>query len=176
VDDVPPPPDPDDAPAPPSSGARGNESVSEPAERAPNTARDAAGPAAEGGALELAQVRSAWEAVVDAGEGVPQGMARFLKLAGLTLTGPRALAVEVLPVVLERFGDVAARRPLEAALARRVGPGVKLTFVAGRAPAEEPGAQRITAQSAKRDRLQRLAEGEPVLTAAVQAWDLELLD
>jgi DNA polymerase III subunit gamma/tau len=176
VDDVPPPPDPDDAPAPPSSAARAKASVPEPPERAQNTAPDAAEQAARGGALELAQVRSAWEAVVDAGAGVPQGMARFLKLAGLTLTGPHALAVEVLPVVMERFGDVAARRPLETALARRLGADVKLTFVAGRAPAEEPGAQRITAQSAKRDRLRRLAEGEPVLTAAVQAWDLELLD
>jgi hypothetical protein len=84
-------------------------------------------------------VRSAWEAVIDGGDGVPQGMARFLKLAGLTLTGPHALSVEVLPVVLERFGDAAARRPLETALARRLGAGVKLTFVGGQASAEEPG-------------------------------------
>jgi hypothetical protein len=44
------------------------------------------------------------------------------------------------------------------------------------APGQQPGGNRITAESARRDRLQRLMEGEPVLAAAVQAWDLELLD
>jgi DNA polymerase III subunit gamma/tau len=176
VDDVPPPPDPDDAPAPPSPPARAEASRPASPLSGQPAGREAAEPGVEGGALDLAQVRSAWEAVIDGGDGVPQGMARFLKLAGLTLTGPHALSVEVLPVVLERFGDAAARRPLETALARRLGAGVKLTFVGGQASAEEPGGQRITAESSRRDRLRRLAEGEPVLTAAVQAWDLELLD
>jgi hypothetical protein len=35
---------------------------------------------------------------------------------------------------------------------------------------------RITAETARKDRLLRMMEGEPVLSAAVQAWDLELVD
>jgi hypothetical protein len=41
--------------------------------------------------------------------------------------------------------------------------------------APDPAA-RITAESARRDRLARLMEQEPLLAQAVQAWDLELLD
>jgi hypothetical protein len=100
----------------------------------------------------------------------------LMKLARLTVTAPRELALEVPPVVLEQFADPGARRALEKALARRLQGPVTLAFVAGEAPAQEAGARRITAGSARRDRLQRLAEGEPVLAAAVQAWDLQLLD
>jgi hypothetical protein len=51
--------------------------------------------------------------------------------------------------------------------------------VAGEAQSGHRGAApvaRITSESARRDRLQRMMEGEPVLHAAVQAWDLELVD
>ena len=46
----------------------------------------------------------------------------------------------------------------------------------GAAGAVDPGRGRITAETARKDRLARLMEGEPVLSAAVQAWDLELVD
>jgi hypothetical protein len=42
--------------------------------------------------------------------------------------------------------------------------------------AAEPGANSITAETARRDRLCRLTREEPLLAAAVQEWDLELID
>jgi hypothetical protein len=53
---------------------------------------------------------------------------------------------------------------------------VTLELATGAAAAVDPRQGRITAESAKKDRLARLMEGEPVLSAAVQAWDLELVD
>jgi DNA polymerase III subunit gamma/tau len=166
-DDVPPPPEPDEAPH-----AAEQRAASAPAEAPPT---EAPAPAADG-PLDPAEARKAWKAAIEDGEGVPRGMGMLMKLARVTVTAPRELGVEVPPVVLEQFADAVARRPLEKALARRLRVPVTLAFVAGEAPAQEAGARRITAESARRDRLQRLAEGEPVLAAAVQAWDLELLD
>ncbi|HEX5724614.1 MAG TPA: DNA polymerase III subunit gamma/tau [Longimicrobiaceae bacterium] len=131
-------------------------------------------PAAEG-ALDPARLRREWTVAVDAGEGVPSGMGRLLKLAKLEVSG-RRVRVTAPPVVVERCEGITARRALEQALAARLGGSVTLEFAAGEAAAEQPGLNRITAESARRDRLQRLMDGEPVLAAAVQAWDLELVE
>ena len=69
-----------------------------------------------------------------------------------------------------------SRRALEEALGRRMGRRVSVLYVAGQASSGGPAATRITNESARRDRLQRMMEGEPVLAAAVQALDLELVD
>ncbi|HWK89196.1 MAG TPA: DNA polymerase III subunit gamma/tau, partial [Longimicrobium sp.] len=144
-------------------------------DRAAEPARAPEPPIASDGPLDPARVKRAWTVVVDAGEGVPQGTARMLKLAKLEVSG-RAVTVEAPPVVLGRFDGAGAKRPLEAALSRELGGAVTLEFRAGASTAEQPGGHRITAESAKRDRLERMMEGEPVLTAAVKAWNLELTD
>jgi hypothetical protein len=72
--------------------------------------------------------------------------------------------------------SAAARRPLEQALSRRVGRPVRVVFAAVSGGAAAPGANRITAETARRDRLARLTGEEPLLAAAVQEWDLELID
>jgi hypothetical protein len=106
-------------------------------------------------------------------------MSLFLRAARFTVHGNQ-VRVEFPPdsPVLERMGSAASRKPLEEAVSRRMGGAeVKLVFTAGQAAAaEESGGSRITAESAKKDRLRRLAEGEPTLAAAVQAWDLELVE
>ena len=56
------------------------------------------------------------------------------------------------------------------------GGAVGLAFCAGGPPPVEEGGSGITAESARRDRLSRLTEGEPTLAAAVQSWDLELVE
>jgi hypothetical protein len=53
---------------------------------------------------------------------------------------------------------------------------VTLELATAAAGAVDPRRGRITAETARNDRLTRMMEGEPVLTAAVQAWDLELVD
>jgi hypothetical protein len=110
---------------------------------------------------------------------VPAGLSLFLKPARLLVQGGEVkVEFPAGSPVMERMGSPASRRPLEEAMARRLGgAGVKLVFATGQAAAvEESGGSRITAESAKKDRLRRLAEGEPTLAAAVQAWDLELVE
>jgi hypothetical protein len=54
---------------------------------------------------------------------------------------------------------------------------VSVAFVGGDAPAAaDPRQGRITADSARRDRLRQLSEGEPLLETAVREWDLELVE
>jgi hypothetical protein len=38
------------------------------------------------------------------------------------------------------------------------------------------GERRITAESARQERLRRLGAEEPLLSAAIREWDLELMD
>jgi hypothetical protein len=128
--------------------------------------------------MDPARVRRAWASMLQEGDGVPGGMSVFLRAARLAVQG-NEVRVEF-PAgspVLERMGSAASRRPIEEAIARRLGAEVKLFFTMGQAAAvEESAGSRITAESAKKDRLRRLAEGEPTLAAAVQAWDLELVE
>jgi hypothetical protein len=128
--------------------------------------------------LDPARVRGAWNTVIKEGDGVPAGLSLFLKPARLLVQGGEVrVEFPAGSPVMERMGTPASRRPLEEAMARRLGAAVKLVFATGQAAAvEESGGSRITAESAKKDRLRRLAEGEPTLAAAVQAWDLELVE
>lgn len=175
-DDAPPPPEPDDVAA---EAPRSREPYV-PRDFAPPAAPEDPAPAADGdaGPLDAARVRRAWASLLQDGDGVPRGASLFLKPAKLVLAGPRALRVDLPPnaPVVEQLSTPVAKRALEDALARRLGGPVTLSFGVGEAPAQQVGGTRITAESARRDRLQRLTEGEPVLAAAVQAWDLELLD
>jgi DNA polymerase-3 subunit gamma/tau len=175
-DDAPPPPEPDDVIV---DAPRSREPYA-PRDFAPPPPPDERAPAADGdaGDLDGARVRRAWASLLQDGDGVPRGASLFLKPAKLVLTGPRALRVDLPPnaPVVEQLSTPVAKRALEDALARRLGGPVTVSFGVGEAPAQQAGGNRITAESARRDRLQRLTEGEPVLAAAVQAWDLELLD
>ncbi|HEY7767977.1 MAG TPA: hypothetical protein VIB55_07325, partial [Longimicrobium sp.] len=175
-DDAPPPPEPDDVFA---DAPRSREAYA-PRDFALPPPPDERAPAADGDAGELdgARVRRAWASLLQDGDGVPRGASLFLKPAKLVLAGPRALRVDLPPnaPVVDQLSTPVARRALEDALARRLGGPVTISFGVSDAPAQQAGGNRITAESARRDRLQRLTEGEPVLAAAVQAWDLELLD
>ena len=130
--------------------------------------------------LDGTRLRRAWAAMMQDGDGVPPGMSVFLKPARLSAgEAPGHVRVE-LPAgspVMDRLASAATRRTMEEGLGRRVGSRIRLEFVvADGASAPTPRGPRITAESARRDRLERLMEGEPTLTAAVTAWDLELLD
>ena len=125
--------------------------------------------------VELTRVRRAWTTVIKQKDAVPQGTRGLLEIARLELSGSE-IQVGAAPLVLERFEAVAPRRKLEALLSQELGTPVTLAFRAAAAAAEERGGRGITAESARRDKLERLMDGEPVLSAAVKAWDLELLD
>ena len=109
---------------------------------------------------------------------MPPGMRLVLRPAELSLAGPDAVCVAVPPgsPILERMADAPARRPLEEAMGRRLGRRITLAFTSQRDEAADPAPLRITAETARRDRLRRLTDEEPLLAAAVQEWDLELID
>jgi DNA polymerase III subunit gamma/tau len=120
----------------------------------------------------------AWRALVEEGSAVAAGLRSFLRVAELDVVGQGEFRV-VLPAgspAIERLEQPAVRRPIEQALAERIGGPATLHFVGGAQPAATDQPPRITAESARRDRLKRLADADPGLAAAVDAWDLELLD
>ena len=134
------------------------------------------------GPLDPVQLRRAWKSLMEDGEGMPPGVPFLLKSAAVAAGPGGEVRVTVPPAspVLDRLSTPAARKPLEEALGRRLGRRVSLSFTQGQQDAGGggggTGAGRITAESARRDRLRRLTEEEPLLAVAVQEWDLELVD
>jgi DNA polymerase III subunit gamma/tau len=129
-------------------------------------------------ALSLAEVRRAWRSVLEDADAVVPGLRLALRAAEVTLDDGGALRVGVPPgsPVLDRLASPASRQPLETALAQRLARPVTIGFVAQQSGSGDAAAPRITAETARRDRLRRLVEEEPLLAAAVQELDLELLE
>jgi DNA polymerase III subunit gamma/tau len=128
--------------------------------------------------LSLTDVRRAWRSVLEDADAVVPGLRLALRAADVALEESGALRVGVPPgsPVLDRLASPASRQPLEAALAQRLGRPVAIGFVPQQPSSGDPTAPRITAETARRDRLRRLVEEEPLLAAAVQELDLELLE
>jgi hypothetical protein len=141
----------------------------------------AAAPAARpdsGGKLEIGALRRAWRAVLEDGSGVPPGMGFLLRAAELSVVDDRSVSIGLAPgsPVLERMENPATRKPLMDALVARLGRSVNVAFVSSAGSGVETSSQRITAETARRDRLRRLVDEDPLLAAAVREWDLELLE
>ncbi|HEX2095465.1 MAG TPA: DNA polymerase III subunit gamma/tau [Longimicrobiaceae bacterium] len=134
-------------------------------------------PVAEG-PLDPVLVRRAWKALVENGQGLPPGMKPLLKGIELVVGAQGEIRLPLAPgsPLLERLQTPTGRRPLEEAVARRLGRPVTLQVEAVEPANGGAGGQRITAESARVDRLRRLTEEEPLLGVAVQEWDLELVD
>jgi DNA polymerase-3 subunit gamma/tau len=156
-----------------------------PAASAPPAAQPAPAPApADTGApLDGRSVNDAWKSVMADAGAIHAGLRMILKsVSRVSPEGPGTIAVPVTPATLamDPVTSPVNRRALEDALGQRLGRRVTVKYVAMDIPAASrggaPGAARITSESARRDRLNRMMEGEPVLAAAVQAWDLELVD
>lgn len=176
-----------DAPAAAPASSR----VSEIAQSAPSAARPAApapradapvsppeqGAGGDQSPIDGARLRRAWNGMLQEGDGLPAGMSFMLRAAQVSAEG-RSVRLALAPgsPALERLSDASARRRIEQALAKRLGGAVTLELATGAAAAIDPAKGRITAESARQDRLRRLMDGEPVLAAAVQAWDLELVE
>jgi DNA polymerase-3 subunit gamma/tau len=164
------------APPPSSNGTAAVE------EKAPGDERPAPRPSASAGSdagpIDGARLKRAWTGILQEGEGLPPGMSGLLRAAQVAPAAGRVVRMTVPPghPALERLSGLTARHGLEDALGRRLGGPVTLELATGAAGAVDPGKGRITAETARKDRLARLMEGEPVLSAAVQAWDLELVD
>lgn len=136
-------------------------------------------PAPQPRSRDLASVRRAWKAVLEEGSRVPAGTGFFLRAADLGLADGGATVRVILPAnapVPEPLSDARRRAPLEQALASRLGGPVRIEIVAGETGPVPAADRRITAESARQERLRRMAAEEPLLEAAVREWDLELLD
>jgi DNA polymerase III subunit gamma/tau len=141
----------------------------------PSAEPEHAPPPPEPGGGSSMSVAAAWRDVAASGEGFAGGLGLLLRGATAREGSNEGVIELLVPAgspALERLGITSVRRPLEAALARRLGREVQLSCV------EEQGAPagdgRITAESAKRDRMKRLTDSEPLLARAVTEWDLEL--
>ena len=127
---------------------------------------------------DFARVRHVWQSLLEKGDGVPPGMGFLLRSAPLSLPEPNVLGLH-LPgdsPARERLAERGATRRLEQALSERIGEPFRIQIVTGGGAGAEPGAGRITAESARRDRLDRLMQEEPLLAEAVQEWDLEMIE
>jgi hypothetical protein len=149
-----------------------------PAPVAPATVpAEASKPAASDGPLDGRALNDAWRSMMADGTSLPGALRMILRsVSRVTAEGGQARVELPSASLIPDVSSPASRRALEEALGRRLGRKVSVNYVAGQAPAGGPAATRITNESARRDRLQRMMEGEPVLAAAVQAWDLELVD
>ena len=157
-----------------------------PAQAAPPAvaiAADATARRAESAApLEARALNDAWKAVMADPQAIPAALRMLLRsVVRVSPEGPGTVAVPVSAGTLgmDPITSPVNRRALEDALGRQLGRRVAVKYMAAAGEAAgrgAPAAGRITSESARRDRLQRMMEGEPVLLAAVQAWDLELVD
>jgi hypothetical protein len=171
------------APAPETPPVAPAPAVPAPAAAAPPAPRPEPEPLPSAdGPLDPVQLRRAWKSLMEDGEGMPPGVPFLLKSAAVAAGPGGEVRVTVPPAspVLDRLSSPAARKPLEEALGRRLGRRVSLAFTQGQQDAGGggggTGTGRITAESARRDRLRRLTEEEPLLAVAVQEWDLDLVD
>jgi DNA polymerase-3 subunit gamma/tau len=139
-------------------------------------------PRASGGPLDARALNDAWKAVMADPQAIPAPLRMVLR--AVTRVSPEGgtavVPVSAATLAMEQVTSAVSRRGLEEALGRRLGRPVSVKYVATEGPATGAGSTsgptRITNESARRDRLQRMMEGEPVLAAAVQALDLELVD
>jgi hypothetical protein len=123
-------------------------------------------------------VKRAWKAELEDGSNFPPGVGLVLRGATAVVAGPDIIRL-VLPggtAAIEKVTDPRALLPIQASLGRRLGREVTVRIV----PTETAGAagaeRRITAESARQERLDRLSAEEPLLSAAVKEWDLELME
>ncbi len=138
-------------------------------------------PAGADGPLDAATLRRAWGAVMADAASVPPALRMMLRSARPSPGDAGQVRVEMAPgsLALEPVTSATNKRALEDTLGRRLGRRVNVVYVAGAGGGEGGGGgapSRITAESARADRLERLAADEPLLRAAVQEWDLELVD
>ena len=124
-------------------------------------------------AANMAPVEAARDALQDR-DVIPHGMGVLLRAAEVLDNGS-GVSIRVPPgPALERLtGDSAVIGKLRRAVAERAGRPVEIEVLSA---GEPDAAQRITPEQVRGDQLNRLTRNLPQLAAAVEAWDLELID
>jgi hypothetical protein len=117
----------------------------------------------------------AWHRWLEAGTGVPTGLAAFLRAAQVHSLPDGAL--EVRPIPGPAYERMSAPPVLEA-LTEAMGPYLsrRPVLVVTAPPSEGATPARITREEVREDTLRALYRQEPRLERAVQELDLELMD
>lgn len=129
----------------------------------------------------LAELRAQWSAVADAIRAGGRGMLA----ESLRRVRPTAIDASGLLTLTHDPGDDTFSTAVEngsddvvAAITNCIGPvrAIRLESEGVHDPVTRPAGKRLTAQDVKAETLDRLAQRDPVLAAAVKALDLELMD
>jgi DNA polymerase III subunit gamma/tau len=116
-----------------------------------------------------------WRALLEAGEGLPQGLSPFLRASAVHEEGGALVVAMPMGPGLDRLRDPATARAVEEALARHLRSPVPLRFVEATEAVVEPEV-RISTREVQQGRLRDLLEQEPGLRQAVEELDLEIVD
>jgi DNA polymerase III gamma/tau subunit len=166
------------APAPPAPEGNPGPLPADRPEAGPAGPREAPERRADASPVDATALRRAWGTMLKKRTGLPPGMPILLQAARPEVAGPGQVRIDVPEgsPVAERLDATGGMRALEDALGEALGRTVRITLgtLAPEAGSAAGPAPRITAESARADRLRRLVEEEPLLAAAVEAWDLEL--
>jgi DNA polymerase III subunit gamma/tau len=166
------------APAPPAPEGNPGPPPADRPEAGPAGPREAPERPADASPVDATALRRAWGTMLKKRTGLPPGMPILLQAARPEVAGPGQVRIDVPEgsPVAERLDATGGMRALEDALGEALGRTVRITLgtLAPEAGSAAGPAPRITAESARADRLRRLVEEEPLLAAAVEAWDLEL--
>ena len=132
---------------------------------------------AASGAPELAgSIQEAWARWLEAGKGIPKGMAAFLRSASVEDGADGSVVISVIPgPAEEKLADAEVRRKIGASLKPFLGrtPEIVIQGGGGAAPKAD---ERITQDAVREDTLKAMYREEPRLERAVQELDLELMD
>jgi DNA polymerase-3 subunit gamma/tau len=138
---------------------------------------DAPAPRAKRIALDINRLAEHWDAIVDAIHGEDGALMLSSTLAHATPSAVAANGTVTVTVSAEPHAEVirAGEAKLLAALKRRF-EGVERVVVTLEAPEADRAPQRLNEKVVKADRMAMLRKQSPLLDAAVEALDLELLD
>lgn len=128
-------------------------------------------------ASPAATVQEAWARWLDSGQGVPRGLAAFLRASTVAEADDGVIQVNVIPGPAEdRIAQTGVLAQIAEALSPYLGRTVRLEVLVGSGGETPLAEKRITTEEVKKDTLKALYREEPRLERAVQELDLELME
>lgn len=128
-------------------------------------------------ASPAATVQEAWARWLDSGQGVPRGLAAFLRASTVAEADDGVIQVNVVPGPAEdRIAQTGVLAQIAEGLSPYLGRTVRLEVLVGSGGETPLADKRITTEEVKKDTLKALYREEPRLKRAVQELDLELME
>lgn len=128
-------------------------------------------------ASPAATVQEAWARWLDSGQGVPRGLAAFLRASTVAEADDGVIQVNVVPGPAEdKIAQTGVLAQIAEGLSPYLGRTVRLEVLVGSGGETPLADKRITTEEVKKDTLKALYREEPRLKRAVQELDLELME